>query len=239
MGETLAYMGQPEETEVEDPFIKEEKQKLLALFPGIIFKDEKSTTITPLVQCKLYPKHDRPIWDGTRALGFHKREWLRKEIDELLKAGIIRPSRSPHAAAPVIVQKKDNTYRLAIDYRRVNEATEDFLYPLPKIAEIFDCFAGAKWFTTLDLARGYWQIAMDPNSIPYTSFTTPFGQYEFLVMPFGLKQAPGWFQLLMNDVLRPVIAKIAVVYLDDIIIYSKGTLQDHIQDVKKVFALIQ
>ena len=80
---------------------------------------------------------------------------------------------------------------------------------------------------------------MDPESLPYTSFITPFGQYEFLVMPFGLKQAPGWFQLLMNDVLRPVIAKIAVVYLDDIIIFSKGTLQDHIRDVKKVFALIQ
>ena len=80
---------------------------------------------------------------------------------------------------------------------------------------------------------------MDPDSLSYTSFIIPFGQYEFLVMPFGLKQAPGWFQLLMNDVLRPVIAKIAVVYLDDIIIYSKGTLQDHIQDVKKVFALIQ
>ena len=80
---------------------------------------------------------------------------------------------------------------------------------------------------------------MHPDLIKYTSFITPFGQYEFLVMPFGLKQASGWFQLLMNDVLRPVIAKIAVVYLDDIIIFSKGTLQDHIRDVKKVFRLIQ
>src|ERR1044071_8851143 len=163
MEETIAYMAQPEEEETVDPFMEEEKQKLLALFPGILFQDEKSATITPLVHCKLYPKHDRLIRDRTRALRFHKREWLRKEIDELLKAGIIRPFRSPHAAAPVIVQKKDGTYRLAIDYYRVNEATEDFLYPLPKIAEIFDCFAGAKWFTTLDLARGYWQIAMDPD----------------------------------------------------------------------------
>src|ERR1044072_6102629 len=152
---TIAYMVQPEEEEAVDSFIEEEKRKLLALFPDIVFQDEKSATITSLVRCKLYPKHDRPIRDGTRALGFHKREWLRRKIDELLKAGIIRPFRSPHATAPVIVQKKDGTYRLAIDYRRVNEATEDFLYPLPKIAEIFDCFAGAKWFTTLDLARGY------------------------------------------------------------------------------------
>src|ERR1044071_9049018 len=189
MQETIAYMAQSEmKEETDDPFLEKQKQKLLALFPDIVFQNEKSATITPLVHCKLYLKHDRPIRDGTRALGFHKREWLRKEIDELLKAGIIRPPKSPHAAAPVIVQKKDGTYRLAIDYRRVNEATEDFLYPLPKIAEIFDCFAGAKWFTTLDLARGYWQIAIDPKSLPYTSFITPFGQYEFLVMPFGLKQ---------------------------------------------------
>src|ERR1044072_2929072 len=239
MTETIAYMAHPEEEETPDPFLEEEKQKLLALFPGIVFQDEKSATITPLVHCKLYPKHNRPIRDGVRNLGFHKREWLRNEIDELLKAGIIRPSRSPHAAAPVIVQKKDGTYHLVIDYRRVNEATEDFLYFLPNIPKIFDCFAGVKWFTTLDLARGYWQIAMDPDSLPYTSFITPFGQYEFLVMPFGLKQAPGWFQLLMNDVLRPVIAKTAVVYLDDIIIFSKGILQDHIRDVEKVFLLIQ
>ena len=147
----------------------------------------------PLIRCKLYSKHNRPIKEGVRNLGFHKCQWLTKEIDELLKAGIIKPSRSPDAAAPVIVDKKDDTWRLAIDYRRVNEATEDFLYPLPKIAEIFDCFAEAQWFTTLDLARGYWQIAMDPESQQYTSFVTSFGQYEFLVMPFGLKQAPGWF----------------------------------------------
>src|ERR1044072_3406938 len=98
-------MTQPEEEETVDSYMEEEKQKLLALFPGIIFQDEKSATITPLVRCKLYLKHDRPIRNGTRALSFHKREWLRNEIDELLKAGIIRPSKSPHAAAPVIVQK--------------------------------------------------------------------------------------------------------------------------------------
>ena len=118
-------------------------------------------------------KHDRPIRVKLRPLHQQKREWLRKEIDELLEAGVIRPSRSPYAAAPVIVAKKDGSWRLAIDYRRINMASEDFLYPLPKITEIFDQFHGAKWFTILDLARGYWQIAMDPGSIKYTSFITP------------------------------------------------------------------
>src|SRR5688572_30739380 len=97
-------------------------------------------------------KNDVSIRSGVRALGFHKREWLRKEIEELQKAGVIVPSRSPYASAPVIVQKKDGSWRFAIDYRDVNKNADDFLYPLPKIAEIFDCFAGAKWFTTLDLA---------------------------------------------------------------------------------------
>jgi hypothetical protein len=183
-------------------------------------------------------KHNRPIRSGTRPLGYHKREWMKNEIEQLLKVKVIRPSRSPYCSAPQIVGKKDETWRFAIDYRKINEAAEDFLYPLPKMAEIFDCFAGAKWFTTINLARGYWQIAMHPDSIPITSFITPFGQYEFTVMPFGLKQAPGWFQLLMNDVLRPVIAKIAVVYLDDIIIYSKS-LEQHEKDIETVLQLLE
>lgn len=175
---------------------------------------------------------------NTRPMSYQKREWLKKEIAELIASQVIRPSRSLYAAAPVIVDKKDGTYRLAIDFRKINEHADDFLYPLPKIAEIFDCFAGARWFTTLDLARGFWQIAMDPESIPYTAFMTPFGQYEFLVMPFGLKQAPGWFQLLMNDVLREEIGRICVVYLDDIIIYSKS-FDQHIQDVRQILQRIE
>src|ERR1044071_3424914 len=121
----LAYLAQPVQTKPPNKILEEKREALLAKFPNIIFKDEKSATITPLVRCKLYPKCNRPIREGVRNLGFHKRQWLTKEIDELLKAGIIKLSRSPHAAAPVIVAKKDNTWKLAIDYRRVNEATEE------------------------------------------------------------------------------------------------------------------
>src|ERR1044072_8834597 len=212
----LANEVNEESSPKEEPLKERLRKELLAKFPRIIFTDEKHATITDRVQCKIYMKNDRPIRSGIRPLGFYKREWLRKEVDKLLKAGVIRPSRSPYAAAPVIVKKKDGSWRFAVDYREGNKNSDDFLYPLPKIAELFDCFAGAKWFTTLDLARGYWQIAMHSDSIKYTSFITPFGQYEFLVMPFGLKQASGWFQLLMNEVLRPVLGKFALVYLDDI-----------------------
>src|ERR1043165_3449512 len=149
----LAYLAQPLPIKTSSKILEEKREALLAKFPNIIFKDEKTATITPLVRCKLYPKHNRSIREGVRNLGFHKRQWLTKEIDELLKAEIIKPSRSPHAAAPVIVNKKDGTWKLAIDYRRVNKATEDFLYPLPKITEIFDYFAKTQWFITLDLTK--------------------------------------------------------------------------------------
>ena len=112
--------------------------QLLEEYKDIIFIDEKLATRTDLVQCKLWMKHDRPIRVKLRPLEQSKREWLRNEIEELLAAGVIRPSRSPYAAAPVIVAKKDGTWRLAIDYRRINMALEDFLYSLPKISEIFD-----------------------------------------------------------------------------------------------------
>ena len=108
---------------------------------------------------------------------------------------------------------------------------------MPLIKELFGQFYGATYYSSLDLARGYWQIAMDPGSIQYTAFATPFGQFEFLVMPFGLKQVPGWFQLLMNEVLRPVIGKCAVVYLDDIIIFSRD-IKQHLKDVTQVLELI-
>ena len=111
----------------------------------------------------------------------------------MLKNGVITPFKSLYAAAPVIVRKKDGTFRLAIDYRKVNVITEDFLYPLLKIMELFDHFKGTKVYSSLDLARGFWQIPMHLNSKKYTAFITPFGQYEFEVMPFGLKQALEWF----------------------------------------------
>jgi len=117
---------------------KELVSQLLEEYKDIIFIDEKLATRTDLVKCKLWMKHDIPIRVKLRPLEQSKREWLRNEIEELLQAGVIRPSRSPYAAAPVIVEKKDGTWRLAIDYRRINMASEDFLYPLPKISEIFD-----------------------------------------------------------------------------------------------------
>src|ERR1044071_5576661 len=105
----LVYLVQSMPPTKPSQILEEKREALLKKFPNIIFKNEKSTTITLLVRCKLYPKHNQPIREGVRNLDFHKRQWLTKEIDELLKAGIIKPSRSPHIAALVIVDKKNGT----------------------------------------------------------------------------------------------------------------------------------
>src|ERR1044071_7020720 len=120
-----------------------EKQRLdryLEENPKLIFTDERHATKTDLVHCKLWMKNDQPFRTRVRSLNPEKREALQKEIDELLEAGVIRLSKSVYASAPVLVRKKDGTWRLAIDYRRANENSEDFPYPLPLIKELFGQF---------------------------------------------------------------------------------------------------
>ena len=104
-----------------------------------------------------------------------------------------------------------------------------------RIDDLLESFGQAKWFTTLDLASGYWQVAMDKNDIEKTAFVTPFGLYEFLVMPFGLSYAPGIFQRLMNRVLQEFLNDLVAVYLDDVIIYSKGSFEQHLDHISQIF----
>jgi len=150
--------------------------------------------------------------------------FLREEIAKMEKEGIIRKSVSPWASLVVIVEKKDRSQRLCVDYRKLNAVTKPDAYPLPRIDDMLNSFRSAKWFTTLDLASGYWQVAMHPEDVEKTAFITPFGLYEFLVMPFGLSYAPGTFQRLMNHVLQEFLGRFVAVYLDDVIIYSNGSL---------------
>ena len=153
--------------------------------------------------------------------------------------GIIRRFHSPWAFPVVIVGKKGGDKRLCIDYRRLNALTKIDAYPLPRIDDLLDSLGGSQWFTTLDLASGYWQVSMHPHDIEKTAFITPSGLYEFLVMPFGLNNAPGTFQRLMNWILKDYLGLFVAVYLDDIIIYSKGSLELHLDHVKQVFQTLR
>ena len=155
-------------------------------------------------------------------------------IQEQLKAGVIRESTSPWASPMVYVMKKDGTIRPCVDYRKLNENTLKDAYPLPQIDDCLDSFENAKYYSTLDLQSGYWQIAMAEKDKPKTAFVTRSGLYEYNTMPFGLCKAPSTFQRCMELIFRSMQWKIVLIYLDDIIIFSE-TFETHLERINMVF----
>jgi hypothetical protein len=141
---------------------------------------------------------------------------LKKQIDELLEKGYIRPSTSPWAAPMLFVEKKDRTKRMCIDYRSLNEVTVKNKYPLPWIEDLVNQLRGASVFWKIDLRSGYCHLRIRPSDIPKTAFITKYGLYEFMVMSFGLTNAPAYFMYLMNSVFMDYLDKFVVVFIDDI-----------------------
>ena len=158
--------------------------------------------------------------------------WVKEEIDKLLEAGVIRNSHSSWSTPIIVVPKGDGGKRLIIEYRALNKVMRKFVWPMPKVEDIFSQLNGAKYFCTLDLRAGYHHIRLTADSIPKTAFTSPFGKYEYLKVPFGLAQAPAYYQELMTRVLKDL--PFAMAYLDDVIIYS-STQEEHLQHIKTVF----
>uniref|UniRef100_A0A383WFN5 Reverse transcriptase n=1 Tax=Tetradesmus obliquus TaxID=3088 RepID=A0A383WFN5_TETOB len=165
-------------------------------------------------------------------------EEAKKQLTDLLERGLIQPSKSPYGAPILFVRKANGKLRMCVDYRALNKLTVKNRYPLPRIDELLDRLHGASVFTKLDLQSGYWQIRISEEDIPKTAFRTRYGHYEWRVMPFGLTNAPATFQALMNDVLRPFLDDFVIVYLDDILIFSK-TLEEHLEHVDKVLTALK
>ena len=151
---------------------------------------------------------------------------LKKQIDELLAKGFIRPSVFPWAAPVIFVEKKDGTKRLCVDYRGLNQVTIKNKYPLPRIDALFDQLKGAKVFSKIDLQSGYHQLRIKEEDIEKTTFSTRYGHYEYVVMSFGLTNAPAIFMEAMNMMLHPYLDLFVVVFIDDILVYSK-TEEEH------------
>ena len=147
------------------------------------------------------------------------REEVMKELQEMEESGIIEPSRSEWASPIVVARKKDGGIRLCVDYRKLSASTPMDAYPMPRTDELLDKLGNAKYITTLDLARGYWQVPMAEKDRPKTAFITPNGLYQFRVMPFGLNGAPATFQRMMDQVIRG-LESFSGDYLDDIAIFS-------------------
>jgi hypothetical protein len=158
---------------------------------------------------------------------------LKIQLQDLLDKGFIRPSASPWGCPALFVKKKDNRLRPCVDYHPLNAITVKIKYPLPRIDILFDQLAGAKVFSKIDLRSGYHQIKIKPSDIPKTAFSTRYGLYEYLVMSFGLTNAPAYFMYLMNSVFMPELDKFVVVFIDDIFIYSK-TEKDHANHLRVV-----
>ncbi|XP_073515516.1 uncharacterized protein [Phyllobates terribilis] len=155
-------------------------------------------------------------------------------LRDMKEAGVIRDSCSPWAAPLVLVKKKDNTMRMCVDYRKVNRITHKDAYPLPRIEESLAALKSANFFSTLDLTSGYWQVPVAEADREKTAFTTPMGLSEFNCMPFGLCNAPGTFQRLMECCLGHRNFETVLLYLDDVIVYSK-TYEDHLKHLAEVF----
>jgi hypothetical protein len=158
---------------------------------------------------------------------------LKTQLQDLLDKGFIRPSASPWGCPALFVKKKDNSLRLCVDYRPLNAVTIKNKYPLPRIDILFDQLAGAKVFSKIDLRSSYHQIKIKPSGIPKTAFSTKYGLYEYLVMSFGLTNAPAYFMYLMNSVFMPELDKFIVVFIDDILIYFR-TEEDHANHIRVI-----
>jgi predicted aspartyl protease len=180
----------------------------------------------------------KPVYVPGYRMSPREMQELQRQIKEGLESGAIRPSTSPFGAPVLFVVKKDGSLRMCVDYRRLNNVTVKNKYPLPRIDDLLDRLNGAQYFTALDLKSGYHQLVLPESDIPKTAFNTPFGHYEWTVLIEGLSNAVATFQSTMNHVLTPVLGKCALVYLDDVIIFSKSLTQ-HEKDVREVLDILR
>ncbi|GJR47107.1 putative reverse transcriptase domain-containing protein [Tanacetum coccineum] len=163
---------------------------------------------------------------------------LSEQLKELSDKGFIRPSSSPWGAPVLFVKKKDGSFRMCIDYRELNKLTVKNRYPLPRIDDLFDQLQGSSVYSKIDLRSGYHQLRVREEDIPKTAFRTRYGHYEFQVMPFGLTNAPAVFMDLMNRVCKPYLDKFVIVFIDDILIYSKNK-EEHEEHLKQILELLK
>lgn len=213
---------------------KDELQALLTKWGGIFAKGDEDFGRTDIVQHQIPTGNATPIRQRFRPLPPAMYKEMRSLLADMLEKDIIRESSSPWAAPIVMVRKKTGEWRFCVDFRKLNAATHKDAFPLPRIEETLTSLAKAEWFSTLDLASGYWQVEVHPADREKTAFATPLGLYEFNRMPFGLCNAPATFQRLMQRCLSGLTVESVLVYLDDIIIYS-GSFTDHLKHLDAVF----
>lgn len=213
-------------TENLDEDQREAVQKLLIQYQTIFSKTDGDLGRTGLVKHTIETGSVRPIRQPVRRIPWAQHEEAERQVKQMMENDLIQPSNSPWSSPIVLVKKKDGSMRFCIDYRRLNEVTLKDAYPLPRIDDSLDSLSGAQWFSTLDLASGYWQVELDPEDQAKTAFVTRSGLYEFKVLPFGLCNAPPLFERLMEQVLMGLQWESCLIYLDDIIVFGNSFEQE-------------
>ena len=195
-------------------------------------KDKTSIGTAPLTSMTIDTGNSDPVSQKPYLIAMKHYQWVKEEIEKLFAAKVICSSRSSWSAPIIIVPKGDGGKHLVIDYRALNKVTRKFTWPMPKVEDIFSKLNGATHFTTLDLGAGYQHIPLDKPSILKMAFNSLFRKYKYVKVPFGLAQAPAYFQELMTGILKDF--NFVIAYLDDTIIFSK-TPQEHLSHIRKVF----
>lgn len=211
---------------------KKQLEHILLQFSDLWTPNRRGVSINTKHNIKLTTQ--QPLSNRPRRFSMEQQKIIEEEVVEMEQQGIIEDSNSPYVSDIVLVKKTTGEWRVCIDYRLINNFTIDDKYPLPPIQELIHNIRNSKFFVTLDLRSGYWQISMDEKSKLYTAFRTPRGLKQFKVMPFGLKNAPATFQRMMNEMLGDLYWKGVLVYLDDILIHGR-TVEEVFTQLKEVF----
>lgn len=211
--------------------------------PNLFSDPDEKLTYTSTVKGEIRTTTDTPVYSKTYPYPMALKEVVETQVKELLEQGIIRPSRSPYNSPVWIVPKKmdasgQKKFRMVIDYRKLNSITISDKYPIPEITEVLSQLGKNKYFTIIDLKSGFHQIPLKASDVEKTAFSINNGKYEFLRLPFGLKNAPSIFQRTLDDILREHIGKRCYVYIDDIIIFGKSE-EEQLKNIELVFTTLE
>ena len=220
-----------------NPLLTPEQQTLLSTvlteLPAA-FAGNAPPMASPDVQHSIHLNNPVPVKQNAYRQSPEKQQVIRRTVEDLLKRGLVRESNSPWSSPVILVPKHDGGWRMCIDYRKLNAQTVKDAYPVPLIDDCLTMCREAKWFTLIDIKDAYHHIPMDPVSIPLTAFVTPDGLFEWLRMPFGLAVAPATFQRYVDKGLRGLLGRICTAFFDDCLVFSSGSFEDHVGDVRTV-----
>ena len=213
-------------------------RELISSYSDVFSTGEGDLGRTDIVQHRIPTGDKPPIVRRNYRQPYHLREEAERQVELLCRQGVVEQSASPWSSPVLMVPKKDGTFRFCVDFRGLNAITQVSEFPIPRVEDCIESLSGSVFFSTLDLASGYWQVEMDPADREKTAFSTAQGHFQFATMPMGLSGAPATFQKLMNLVLRGLHWTSALVYLDDIIVFSR-TFSEHLSRLEEVFSRLR